>query len=461
MRSAFSLRLPRRSTTGRSTVLRRPGAAVVAVTALLLAACAPGVEEPSVTEAASAPSVPVTAASIDPSSFRGQSLTYVYFTDGPDEQATRTAIGEFEQATGATVNLQIVPFADLEKSLQARLSGGDAPDVARVADWHPYEDQLLQLDDQLGSGYAAEFIEGSAASSKDATGRMVAVPSDLTMNGPLVNVAAFEKAGVALPTADKPWNWERMIADATEVQKANDMESAIAIDKSGHRLSTVLSQFGTRIIGPDGQESLDQAKAEKVFTLLSDQMNSGGIEKDFWLESGSKYKGANDMFLAGAVPVYISGNWQVAQFAKSATFDWAAVPNPCEEACGGFPGGKYMVGFKASKNPQLAAYFLQFMNTAEQQTKIDPVAGWLPTRQDLVEKGIDYPERGKDMQVFLDDVKKTAPDDFLTVSSPVFGASATVLVEQMSAIAAGQVDVSTAVSTAKKEIAALVQDAEK
>src|SRR5688572_1747835 len=62
---------------------------------------------------------------IDPASFKGKTLTYVYFTDGPDEQATRSLIGKFEGETGAKVNLQILPFDELQNSLQARLSGGN------------------------------------------------------------------------------------------------------------------------------------------------------------------------------------------------------------------------------------------------------------------------------------------------------------------------------------------------
>ena len=44
-------------------------------------------------------------------------LTYLYFTDGPDEQATRGLIGEFEKKTGAKVDLQIVPFDSLETAV--------------------------------------------------------------------------------------------------------------------------------------------------------------------------------------------------------------------------------------------------------------------------------------------------------------------------------------------------------
>ncbi len=248
-----------------------------------------------------------------------------------------------------------MPFADLEQTLQARINSGNPPAVARTNNWHPYQDALVDMKGYFGAQYPDQFIDGAAKAALAADGRMLAVPSDLTINGPFVNVDAFAKAGVPLPSEDKPWTWPEMLAAATAVQKANGMESAIAIDKSGHRISGVLSAFGTGMIGADGKEGLDPAKATQALDTLNGLVGSGALLKDFWLESGSKYKGANDQFLAKQTAVYLSGNWQVGQFAKNATFQWAAAPNACAQQCGGFPGGKYMIAFSGSKTPDLGA----------------------------------------------------------------------------------------------------------
>jgi alpha-1,4-digalacturonate transport system substrate-binding protein len=395
---------------------------------------------------------------IDPASFKGKTLTYVYFTDGPDERATRSLISKFESETGAKVNLQILPFDDLETSLQARLSGGNAPDVARLADVHPFRDDLLDLRTYFGKDYADQFLAGPATGARGANGELLAAPSDLTMNGPFVNVDQFKKAGVPLPTADKPWTFDEMIQAAEQVQRANKTDFAIALDKSGHRVSTVLSEYGTTLIGKDGKESLDPAKAQKAIGTLTDLMRQDKMSRDFWLESGSKYKGANDMFLAAAVPVYLSGNWQVSQFSKAAKFQWAAVPNPCEERCGGFPGGKFMAAFRESTNPALAAYFVEWMNRAENQEAMDQGALFLPTRRDLADRGIQYPDRNEDMKVFLGDVAKTPEDAYATVANPAFGGSADALVAEMSKVVADKQDVAAAVTAVKKETGSLVEE---
>ncbi|CAN5582832.1 ABC transporter substrate-binding protein [soil metagenome] len=378
----------------------------------------------------------------DLTQFAGETLTYVYFTDGaPDEEATRAAIANFEEETGVTVDLQIVPFDDLEITLQAQLSGGDVPDVARVSNWRPFADDLVDMNELYGADYSDQFLPGQVATALGDNGEFLAVPSDITMNGPFINVDAFNEAGIEVPTE---WTWDEMVAAAKEVQEANDMEFALAIDKSGHRVSTVLSQFGTTLLGSDGV-TLDPAKAEAAITALTDLMAEDAMSADFWLESGSRYAGANEMFLAEAVPVYLSGNWQVGQFAENATFEWAAVPNPCAERCGGFPGGKYMVAFQASDNPELAAGFVEWMNRAENQRQISEAASWLPTRNDLIESGLTYSNRSEDMAVFLADVAATPEDTYLSLASPAFSAAATAVVEEVALVVAGEEDVPTAV----------------
>ena len=415
--------------------LRTKIAALCAVVlATSLSACAPGSPQSD-----AAPSAP---ASVDFNSFKGQTLTYVYFTDGPDEQATKDMIAKFEAATGAKVNLQIVPFANLATSLQARLSAGNAPEVARVTDWHPYADKEVDFKQYFGSSYPSEFASGAAATAMDSAGHMLAVPSDVTINGPMINVDAFKKAGVSVPTK---WTWDELIADAKKVAAANNMPYAFAIDKSGNRLSTILSQFGTVMIGPDGKNALDKDKAAKALTFFTDLVKSNVSPKDFWLGSGSKYTGANEIFLAGQVPVYLSGPWQVGAFAKSATFNWAAAPNACQERCGGFPGGKFMIAFKDSKNPALAAAFVQWMNRSENQRDVDKTAYWLPTRKDLTDSGVEYASRQSDMSSFLSQINATPSDTWTDANSPAFTASATALISETDKVVAGQQDVRTAV----------------
>jgi alpha-1,4-digalacturonate transport system substrate-binding protein len=404
------------------------------VSVVLLAACAPGTE-PSENggNGGDAP----------------RNLTFVSFTDGPDQAVQEALVAQFEKEHDATVELQLLPFSDLEQQLQGRLASGDAPDVMRTHTLTPFRDELLDLEG-AGQDVGDEFIDEAQDYIRDADGKLVAVPSDLTMNGPFVNTDAFEKAGIELPATDDPWTWDELVANAKAAQRAAGSPFAIAIDKSGHRVSGLLNQFGTSLYGTDGEVALDDTKAADAVKEFVDLTKQGVLSKDFWIESGTKYEGAIDIFLAQDAPVYISGNWQVGLLATDAKFGWQAVPNPCAERCGGFPGGKFMAAFRGSANPELAAEFVAFMNSRAAQEKFARDALFLPTRKDLIEEGIDYPQRGEDMAVFLADVDRTEADTYASNYSPGFTATATEMVEQLGLAIADRQSIPDTVAAIKK-----------
>jgi alpha-1,4-digalacturonate transport system substrate-binding protein len=420
-------------------------AAAAMIVAVLLTACAPGNDTDN---------GPANQA-------EDKKLTYVYFTDGPDEQATRSLIAEFEKETGAKVDLQIVPFANLEQQLQARLSGDNVPDVARLTDIEPFRADLLDLNKFQKSALDGKFIDGAKSYISGKNGEMLAVPSDLTMNGPIINADLFKAAGVALPDPKKPWTWTEMIAAAKQVQAAKKTEYAIAMDVSGHRFSTMLSQYGTTFFTPDNKVALDKTAATAAITQFAQLNQTGAMPKDLWLQAGSKYKAANEIFLAQQVPVYISGNWQVSAFDKSAKFAWQVAPNPCQARCGGFPGGKFMVSFGKSKHQQLAAQFIAWMNSADSQRKMSQQAAFLPTRKDLIDSGLEYPSRNADMNVFLADVKQTQPDTYANAYNAAFSATAKATVTELAKVLAGQATPEAAVEAIRAAAEKALQAARK
>lgn len=420
----------------------------------MLAACAPG---EVVGEGDNAEGAPLEVQSVDPAEFAGETMSYVYFTDGPDEQATRELIAEFEEEYDVTVELEVLPYADLVTSVQARLSGGNAPDVVRLTGLTDFRADLLDLRTYLGEDYSDEFLPGPVTGATGDNSELLAAPSDATLNGPFINVDMFEEAGVELPDPADPWTWEEMVDAATEVQQATGSEYAFAMDKSGHRVSTILSQYGTALVA--GNEAvLDTDKAEQALTPLIEMMEDGRMPRDFWLGSGSRYEGANEIFLAQQTPIYLSGNWQVGQFAANAEFDWAVAPNPCAEECGGFPGGKYMAALAEGPNPALAAEFIRFMNTAENQEQFIAPSGFLPTRADLSEEGVEYPQRQEDMEVFLQDLERTPELGYEANAAPAFAGAGTELVEEISQVVAGEKDLATAMSDLKESTEALVEE---
>ena len=340
--------------------------------------------------------------------WKGKEITYYFYNDSQAElDTTKTQIAAFEKLTGAKVKLDVIPFTSLDTQLQARLAAGNAPDVGRLNNPGLYIKDSLDLEKYLGRKYAAEFLKGSTLQvTHPTTKKLIGVPYDLTVNGPFINVDMFKKAGVAVPTS---WNWAQLIAAGKAVQKATGSEYAFAIDKSGHRVSTAMSHFGAFMVDKNQRNVLPTSKfrAEKAVKLITDLYKADQAPRDLWIGTGTKYSSPTAIFLAQQTPIFFSGNWQVAALAKDAKFDFAAVPNPKELNGGGWPGGKFLTAFNASKNPDLAAYFLYFLADTAQMEQMDKNAFWLPTRADLVAQGVKYANRSADMAVFQADAAKT------------------------------------------------------
>ena len=342
------------------------------------------------------------------SAWKGKEITYYFYNDSQAElDTTKSQIADFEKLTGATVKLDVIPFTSLDTQLQARLAAGNAPDVARLNNPGLYIKDSLDLEKYLGRNYVKEFLKGSTLQvTHPTTKKLIGVPYDLTVNGPFINVDMFKKAGVAVPTS---WNWAQLVEAGKKVQKATGSEYAFAIDKSGHRVSTAMSHFGAFMVDKNQRNVLPSSKtrAEKAIKIITDLYKADQAPRDLWIGTGTKYSSPTAIFLAQQTPIFFSGNWQVASLNKDAKFDFAAVPNPKEINGGGWPGGKFLTAFNASKNPDLAAFFLRFLADTAQMEQMDKNAFWLPTRVDLVSQGVKYATRSADMSVFQADAAKT------------------------------------------------------
>lgn len=340
--------------------------------------------------------------------WKGKEITYYFYNDSQAElDTTKKQIADFEKLTGAKVKLDVIPFTSLDQQLQARIAAGNIPDVARLNNPGLYQNVALNLETYFGRKYASEFAKGSTLQvTHPTTKKLIGVPYDLSMNGPFINTDLFKKAGVAVPTSG---SWEDFIAAAKKVQAATGTEYAFAMDKSGHRMSTIMSAYGAFMVSAQQRNVLSTTphRAEKALKLITDLYAKDLAPRDLWIGTGTKYSSPVSVFLAQQTPVFMSGNWNLATLAKDAKFNFAVAPNPAGLNAGGWPGGKFLMAFSGSKTPDLAAFFLHYLADSDQMEEICKNAFWIPTRNDLISKGVTYPNRSSDMTIYLADTAKT------------------------------------------------------
>ncbi len=387
--------------------------------------------------------------------FAGQSITYLYFTNGPDLQATKTLIAKFEKQTGGTVTLDTVPYTDLDQEIQAQLSAGKPPAVVQTTEPQLYASQLINLGAALGPSWV-HSLNPNLMASVAYKGGYIGLPNQLTVMGAFVNVGMFQKAGVPIPTVSSKWTWSQLIAAAEKVQAANHTTFALAIDHSGDRVANVFAQYGTFLFGSDGHGALATPAATSAMSTLAGLISHNKISKASWIAGGENYVAGDTEFLGQQAPVLLSGSWEVAAFASSASFKWTAVPNPCDVNCGGGSGGNYMVAFRKSNDPALAEAFIKFMSEPVNQAYMSVQSDTIPSAASLAAPGsIKYPATVATSMDVFNKAATLMPAGFsLSEANPGYTAASLALMNELTDVVAGKASVAQAVAATEAAAAA-------
>lgn len=118
-----------------------------------------------------------------------------------------------------------------------------------------------------------------------------------------------------------------------------------------------------------------------------------------------------------------------------------------------------MVGFTAGPENQLAATFLQFMNSTESQEAFITASAFMPTRADLTESGVEYPVRNEEMGVFVTDLGETPAEAYAACYDPNFDAAAQEFISEFAEVIAGNKDLATAMEDLRTSIDSIVEQA--
>jgi alpha-1,4-digalacturonate transport system substrate-binding protein len=297
-----------------------------------------------------------------------QELRVQCYSDGNECEVTGDIAKRFEAAnSGAKIVIDKVPYKAVVETLPVQLAAGEGPDIGRVTDLGGLNKYYLDLSKHLSPAQQKAWNANFASTlpwfraSPDDKG-IYGLMSQLTVTGAYVNKTLFEQANVPLP-GDKA-TWDQWMAAASKVAKATKTPFAMAMDRSGHRFAPLAVAHGAKIFDAQGVPVVDagyQAAAKKFV----EWHKAGLMPKEVWGGvGGSQYRDAFEEFANGRVVVYYSGSWQIKRMDTQVTknFHWVVAPAPCgPAACTAMPGGAAFVAFKRTKQPALAAKFLDFL----------------------------------------------------------------------------------------------------
>lgn len=328
--------------------------------------------------------------------FAETNLRMTWYNDGIEGDVMRGILDRFEaENPDITVTLDVVPYKAITETLPTQLAAGEGPDIARITDLGGLNKYYLDMTPYLSDAAYWETNFGPFLNwlRKDPeSGSISGFMTQLTVTGPYVNKTLFEQAEIAMPGEGATWDeWataSKAVADALEVP------IPMAWDRSGHRVAGPAISMGAGMFDADGNPALVDDGLKLMATKLYDWHQDGTMPKELWGSvSGSTYLGANEDFANAQVVMYMSGSWQIPQFADKIgdAFDWWAVPAPCgPAACTGMPGGAALVGMADTEHPEEVTKVMEFLAAEENLAEFYGKTLFIPGHLGLAAKGVAF-----------------------------------------------------------------------
>ena len=292
-------------------------------------------------------------------------LTALWFYDDPAElDLLNKKAAEYSEAhPGVTIKVNTVAYDDLFPRVAQLVAAGTPPDIVKLTDIRPEIEPFVQdLSQYLGKDFLKPFIPGlQSAMTRD--GKIVGAPLDVTANGIILNKTLFEKAGVAIPPKDKPWTWDQFLRDVGQVKQKTGALYGLVWDVTPHRWATYLFENGGSFYDETGTKAnFNTPQAVQALRGFAKMFDDGYIPKSIWIGS----ENPRDMFFSGNSVAWMSGSWQVKAMIESLKdFQWTAGPNPYVTARSSVLGYKFVSAFSNSKYPEIAADFIKFFTSKE------------------------------------------------------------------------------------------------
>lgn len=361
-------------------------------------------------------------------------LRFSWWGGGARHDATLKAIAAFEAKNpGVKIKAEYMGFAGYLERLSTQIAGGSEPDIMQI-NW-----AWLSTFSKTGDGFydlnkykpalALNQFADSDLKMGLVGGKLNALPVSYTARIMLWNRAAFERAGLKMPTT-----WEELFA-AGPVLKQKLGDKAYAIDGELYDMillsqAYIMQKYGTPYVHPTSPKvAMSEAAAlEWVQTYKKLASNNVAVPLPMRASLGGAEK-----------PTEQQQDWVVGNWAGNYTWDsviglrnstlnkdqkldvgeFLTLPNAKNSGMFGRPSLMFALS-KKTKNPEMAAKFLNFMLTDTQAAAILGLTRGVPsadaqfralTRTDALQ--------GTELKAFLQ-IKKQKDAGKIDLPSPLF-----------------------------------------
>ena len=319
-------------------------------------------------------------------------ITYWASNQGASLQADYNVlnpeIAKFKKATGITVKLQVIGWADLLNRILAATTSGQGPDVVNIGNtWSaslqatgaflPFTSSTFS---QVGG--ESKFLTSAVGSTGAAGKPPAAVPLYSLAYAMYYNKAMFQAAGIASP----PTTWSELVADGKKLTHGSQYGLAVegaSIPENIHNVFILSKQMGGSFFDSAGNPTFTTpqnmaAVQQWVNFMAADHIVSPGdaeYDQNQSLSDFAKGKDAMIMWQAAGTALQADG------MAKDA-YGTAPVPvesgTPSSSNPDSMVAGINMAVFKDSKNQAAALKFVNFMTSQAESIKLNGEYGSIP-----------------------------------------------------------------------------------
>lgn len=357
--------------------------AIVMAGLLALAGCGGGAGTPDTTEAGAAAdedggdttAAPATTAAAE----AGEPLDVWIMQPGSDEleeivNATATA---FQEETGASVNVQFVPWAQAHDQFVTAVGGGQVPDLAEMGTtWTPEFaglGALAAIEGEVSGDYIESLVESGTIE-----GTSYGYPWYAGARALIYRQDIFDELGLEAPTT-----WEDITAAGETISAETELFPFGVIGIYTHQYLPMVWQAGGEIAGDEGgtwTAHMDSPEAIEALEFYKSMWDKG------WSPQGAlQWNSADlrDAFGNGDFAMMVGGGWDVSAIIASkpdmeGKIGTALLPEGPGGSRDTFAGGSHLVVFEESDQKELAAEFANFMLEPERVTAFTSALGFLP-----------------------------------------------------------------------------------
>ncbi len=321
------------------------------------------------------------------------------------------AIENWQNTTGNTVNIEMVPWGQCQDKVFTLAGAGSPPDFAYMGSrtLGQLADADLIEPSRLSDAELAEYYP-NVLKTFVADGTAWSYPVAFSTKAVYYNKDLFTQAGIT----EFPKTWDDFLR-ATKTVKERTGEPgygmiAKAFDQTFHQFLNWLYSNGGEVLNDRGDvvfESPSAIQTAAFLKELADYSQSGPAAHD--------RSSLLELFNNGKVASYISGPWDTREGRISEDINWGVAPipyGPSGSGSGTLLITDSVVVFKRTGNEDITHAFAKYLTNAENQFKLETEWKMTPMRPHPEWKNI-IAEKPT-WQVFINGIANGGPESLFT-----------------------------------------------